>query len=132
MTPDVTVSARQRRCIAALLLTGSVSKAALEVGRSRETVYRWFKLPPFREVLAAAEAESLLGLSATLLGLSHQAVIALERILGDEPELLGDVKEENLRMRAAEIVLTNLLRLSELYTVEARLSKLEEYAKSID
>ena len=130
MTPDVTLSARQRRCIAALLLTGSVSRAAAEVGRSRETVYRWFKLPSFREVLAAAEAESLLALSSALLGLSHQAVIALERVLGDDPEKLGDVKAENLRMRAAEIVLTNLLRLSELYTIEARLGELEAYVKT--
>ena len=112
---------KQRRGIAALLLTGDTAKAAKEAGVSRQTFYRWRKMPHFQQELREAEDAALGDLSRRLVSLSEKAATALEDAL-DAPEL-------RFRLRAAEIILGRLLQLREQVDIEGRLAALEEAVK---
>lgn len=110
----------QRKAIETLLTSGSATEAAENAGVSRNTLYRWMQEPDFQAALAEAEAAALDSLSTRLVGLADQAAGALDDVFNNDKAGIGH------RLRAADIVLSNLLRLRELVTIEARLSELEK------
>lgn len=112
------LSPKQLKTIETLLTQGSVDAAATAAGVSRNSIYKWFKDETFVSELRQAEAEALTSLSRSLVGLGDKATEALRAAL-------DDIKP-SVRLRAAEIVLNNLLRLRELVDIEARLAALEE------
>ena len=111
-------TARQRKAITALLTTGDKNQAAEAAGVSRRTLYRWLHQAEFRAALQLAETEALDELSRELVRLAGKAARTLERAM-DSAEL------DNARIRAADIVLSRLLQLRELVTIEQRLAALE-------
>lgn len=110
----------QRKALETLVATGSISQAAVAAGVARKTVYAWLKDPAFGIALKAAEVEALDNLARSLISLAPAAVAALAAVLNDP------AATHTQRIRAAEAVLANTLRLRELHTIEARLTKLEE------
>jgi phage terminase small subunit len=112
---------RQRRTIESLLTCADVTEAARQAKVSRDTVYRWLKQDAFRSALDQAVQESMAALSRNLVALGDKARKALADALdGDSPTQAGT------RVRAADIVLSRLLQLRELVSLEERVSRLED------
>ena len=114
--------AKQRRCIEALVITGDVTQAAAAGNVARKTVYQWLKSADFREALKEAEADALDNLSRRLVSLADKAASVLETVLDDKKA------SNSQRLRASEIVLSNLLRMRELIDHEERLAAVERAA----
>jgi len=110
---------RQRKAIESLLTSGNVKEAAEKAGVKRQTVYKWFKQPKFKAALADAQRTALESLSRALVRLGDKATATLENAMGDQDAPLG------AKIRAANIVLANLLRLWELVNLEQRVADLE-------
>ena len=122
MTENVTeekdLSPGQLKAIEALLTCGNAVAAAKAAGVARRTLYRWMQDPLFVDALRAAEADAVKGLSRLLAGLGESAGLALS-------DALAPGQKITVRLRAAEIVFGNLLRLRELVDLEARITALE-------
>lgn len=108
----------QQRALEALLLAGSITEAATLAGSTRQALHRWLADPAFVAALREAESEALAALSRRLVTQGEQAAAALTDAL-DPSQGIKD------RLRAAEIVLNNLLKLRELLDFEQRLAALE-------
>jgi len=112
---------KQNQAIAALLSTATHGLAASQAGINVRTLNRWLKLDPFQQALTQAEGALLGKLSRRLLALGDKALDALADIL-ETPNQPG---AGNKRMAASDI-LSQLLRLRELHTLEERVKRLEE------
>jgi hypothetical protein len=110
---------KQTRTIAALCSYRTLGAALEAVKVSRTTLARWRKQPEFIAALEAAQRESLAGLSRSLVVLSDKATAALENTFDDAEAAPG------VKVRAAEVVLVNMLRVAELVDLEQRISELE-------
>ena len=115
-----TVTPKQQKAIEALVLSGSVTEAAKAGGVNRKTLYVWLKQPAFKLALKEAEATALDNLSRRLVSLSDKAAGTLETVLDDLSTSAGH------RLRASDIILSNLLRVKELVDLEARILALEQ------
>ena len=113
------LTTKQRAAIAALLAGGTVRAAALAVGVAEKTIYRWMTDPAFSAALKAAEGDAVNEASRQLVSLASVALEQVRTILEDTNTT------PTLRLRAAQIVLENLLRLRELATLEERITALE-------
>jgi len=113
----------QRKALTALLTSWDTTKAAAVAGVSRDTVYRWMRLPAFREELQTATRASLENLSRGLVTLGSRALEVLEAAL-DDPKAKHAEK-----VRAADIILSKILALRELVDLETRISELERTVK---
>lgn len=109
----------QQKAVAALLQAPNVKEAAALAAVSRGTLYRWMADPNFATALKAAESEALAALSRRLVVMGDAAAAALGDALAPE----RDIRD---RLRAAQIVLDNLLKLKELLDFEQRLAALEQ------
>ena len=116
------LTGKQRKAIEALLVTGDVSAAARAAGVSRDSDYRWLRQPAFLAAVREAEARALDELSRLLVGLGRTAAATLETAMA-EPSAPWAT-----RVRAADAVLSRLLQLRELATLEAQVAALEEAA----
>lgn len=110
---------RQQRAVRALLTTPDMAAAAKEAAVSRETVYKWMQVPAFSTALHAAEADALAAVSRRLVRLADTAATTLEAAMRDEATPIAT------RVRAADAVLSRLLQLRELVTLEERVRELE-------
>lgn len=119
MSTDQTLTAKQRKALEALLLTGEVSGAASAANVTRDTIYRWMKQPVFDAAIREAESRALDELSRVLIRLSRSAVGTLAAAMADKQAPISP------RLRAAEITLNRLLQLRELAVLEARITALE-------
>lgn len=118
MTENVTLNAKQRAAIVALLTTGDMTKAAVVAGVSRESLYRWMRSDPFKTALREAEADAMRSLSRRLAGLGELAADALKDAL-DPNQPMG------MRLRAADLVTARGPALLELTDLLARIEALE-------
>lgn len=111
---------RQTRMIAALLDPANKSQqaACASVGVPVRTLQNWLLDPDFQADLRQAEQALVSHASRRLLALTDDAIARL-----------GDNLEEDARasaqLRAAELVLSHVLKWRELGDLEARLSALE-------
>lgn len=119
MTKDDKLTSRQKRAIASLLSTQTISEASGMTGVSTRTLQRWLLDPTFRAELTKQETEALSVVSRRLVTLADVAVETIKDILSDR-EIPAGVK-----LRASEAVLSNLLRLRELVDLDKRLTALE-------
>ena len=119
---DPSLTSKQRRAVEALLTTGEVVEASQAAGVSRDTLYRWLKLPTFQQAVRQAEAQALDDLSRLLVRLGRTAVATLATAMSDPTVPPAS------RVRAADAALARLLQVRELATLEARLTALEEVA----
>ncbi len=109
---------RQRRALEALLVCPDVKAAAQAAGVGYRTLRGWLKQPAFQQALQEAEQDALAALQRRLVALGLQAGAVLE-------EAMQPLEKTPYRLRAADLVLGNLLRLRELLGLEQRLSDLE-------
>ena len=115
MTKNLTP--KQLRAVESLLTTGDKSQAAELAGVKRQTIYKWLKQPEFQQALREAEAEALQSLSQALARLGSKAADTLDKSM--------DADSDQVRLRAADIVLNRLLQLRELVDLDARITELE-------
>lgn len=127
MNTKGTLTRKQAAAVSALLTTRSVAEAAAASGVGRRTLYTWLaEDEAFRAALASAEEEALSHVVRRLCGLADKAVEALAGVLDDEKA------SASARTRAAEVVLSNLLKIRELRNTEERLAEIEERLDEID
>lgn len=119
MSENVSLTAKQSKTLSALLMTGSVKKAAELSNVSERQLYRWLEQKPFRDALKAAQGQSL-DLAAVRL------VSGLEVVLWELETVIQEGKSESVRMRACSIWLDNLVRIVQGQGLEARIAALEE------
>jgi phage terminase small subunit len=116
--PD-NLTLKQRRAVTALLTQPDTTAAARSAGASRDTLYRWLAEPAFQAALRDAEADALAAVSRRLVRLADAAATTLETAMRDEATPAAT------RVRAADAVLSRLLQLRELVTLEERVRELE-------
>jgi len=114
------LSPKQYQAVQALLVHPNVATAAKSVGVGTRTLYRWLDAPEFRLALNAALDLSLDAATRGLVKLTGRAIHVVETVLGDNES------HPAIRLRAAEIVLSNVLKLCELRTLAQRVAQLEE------
>ncbi len=115
------ITPKQRKAIESLMTNANVLEAAKAAGVSRQTIYRWMNTDvAFQQALCRAETEALTGLSRSLVTLGVKATQTLEQTLSDQSSSAG------ARVRAADIILGQLLQLRELVSLEERISRLEQ------
>lgn len=122
MSKNGTLTARQRRAVAALVCEPTVARASGASGVSRATLYRWLNEPCFEAALTRAQGDALRESVARLSGLMLASLGELARAL-QSPNAA-------LRLRAADIALRHVLGLLEYAEVERRLRALEERAEA--
>jgi hypothetical protein len=108
----------QRKAIECLMTAANTTQAALAANVNRATIYKWMADDTFKSALREAEGEAVEGLSRALVNLGDSASSALRDALLPSQKIAT-------RLRAAEIVIGNLLRLRELVDFESRLIALE-------
>lgn len=123
MSKNETLTARQRRAVAALVSEPTVARASGASGVSRATLYRWLNEPSFEAVLTRAQGDALRESVARLSGLMLASLGELAKTLTQSPN-------PALRLRAADIALRHVLGLLEYADVERRLRALEERAEA--
>ena len=111
---------KQTQAITALLSERSIAAAARQSGVGVATIYRWFDDPVFSKALTAAEGQAIDAAARSLVGMADKALGAVAGVL-DDP-----AAHPATRLRAAEIVLNNLLKMVELRNLERRIKALEE------
>jgi len=119
MQENRTLSAKQRRAVAALLTEPDTTAAAKAAGVSRDTLYRWLAEPAFQAALRDAEAGAIAAVSRALVRLAERAAATLDGAMTD-PAAASSTK-----VRAADIVLARLLQVRELVALESRVAELE-------
>lgn len=119
MQENRTLSAKQRRAIAALLTEPDMTAVAKAAGVSRDTLYRWLADAPFQAAVRDAEAGAIAAVSRSLVRLAERAAATLDGAMTD-PAAASSTK-----VRAADIVLARLLQVRELVVLETRVAELE-------
>lgn len=111
---------RQSRMIAALLDPANKSQAAAckAAGVGERTLATWLHDPDFQDALRQAESQLVNHAARRLLTLTDDAIKAL----ADE---LGPYSKPQHSLRAAELVLSHVLKWRELGELEARIAALE-------
>ena len=125
MNEDLTLNAKQRAAIVALLTTGDVTKAATAAGVSRESLYRWLRDPRFKAELRQAEGDAMRGLARRLAGLGDLAADVLRDAM-DPKSPIG------IRLRATDLYVSRGPALLELVNVQDRLDALERSAMNLE
>lgn len=113
------LSGKQLRAVRALLTHPTVAQAAVDASVSEATIYRWLATPAFRQALAQAEGEAVAAAARRLTMLAESALDTVAAVMTD-PTTPAPV-----RVRAAEVLLANLIKFRELTSFEQRLDALE-------
>lgn len=116
---DLTI--KQKRAIESLLTARTLEEAAKAAGINPRSLTRWMDDPAFRAELARQEGEAIQAATRRLTALADDAVAAVE-------DVLTGYAKPAARLRAAEMVLSNLLKLRELVGLEQRVPELERKA----
>ena len=116
---SATLSPRQYKAVRALLAEPTVAKAAVASGVGESTIYKWLSENLFRAALAQAEGEAVAAAGRRLAALAESALDTVADVMADP------TTPAPTRVRAAEVVLNNLLRYREVTAFEQRLAELE-------
>lgn len=116
---------KRTRAVVALLECRTFSEAAKQADIGRATLRRWLaEDDEFRRMVLDAEGRAIDASARKLIRLSDRAVDSIEAVLY-KPTADG----ASIRLRAAGVVLDQLMRLRELRNVESRLAALEAAAE---
>lgn len=115
----------QHKLIAALLISRNIRAACKVANIPERTAFRWLGDVRFQAALESAEGEQIADVTRRLLVLSDQAIDVLQAVLQSE------TASYPIKVRAAALVLEQLISLRELRNTESRLAALESaiYAK---
>jgi len=116
---------KQVKALECLMAGGTQIEAGEAAGVSREMIRRWLKLPAFREALREAKADSLEAVRMALVAAGSTAVDTLI-------DIATNSGSDSARGRAANDILSNMLRIYEVLTVEERLLVLESRMESLE
>jgi hypothetical protein len=111
------------RAILALLQSPTIEKAAVAVGISTVTLWRWMQLGEFQVRLRSARRQAYSQCIGRLQQASSAAVGTLLRVMTDQGAPVAS------RVRAAESVLDHAAKAIELEDLDVRLSELERDAE---
>jgi predicted nuclease with RNAse H fold len=111
---------KQHQAIQALIAQSSIPSAATSAGVSVRSLYRWLDEPAFRLALNTALDMSIDAAARGMVRLTEKAIQVVETAL-DDTEL-----HPATRLRAADLVLSNMLKLAELRTLAQRVAALED------
>ena len=106
------------KLVAALVLEHDIQTAAMSVGVSRVTAYRWMKEAAFTEELVRQRDAVLTASLESVKTSSARAATALTALL--------DVQDERLRRLVCNDILTRAMKIRELDDFERRLTALEK------
>ena len=120
------LSVKQLRAVRALLTHPTVAQAAVDCALSEATIYRWLANPAFRAALAQAEGEAVAAAGRKLVALAESALDTVAAVMTD-PQA-----PDAVRVRAAEVVLNNLMKFREVIAFETRLADLEREVRGDD
>lgn len=112
------ITAQQTNAIEILLTSRSIQQASETCGIAYKTLRRWMGDPTFKAALIQREGETLDAATRRLSGMGNDAIDTMAAIMANG-------ENEQTRLRAAQGILDNLLRLRELRGVEERLTALE-------
>jgi len=119
------ITPTQRRFLAALLVSRTVSEAIRKANVSERSAWRWMKDEAFRAALVEAEGQVLDAAMRRLLAMQATAIDALEAALTDPQARQSD------KIRAVELALSHILRLRAATTLEERLNELEQRIEEV-
>ena len=115
---------KQEGAIAALLVHQSIGEAAIAIGVSPKTLFRWLRISEFQQSYREARRAVFLQSIARLQQASTTAVSALL-------ETMTDAKSpSSARVRAADIVLNHARQGMEIEDLGARIGALEQAAET--
>ena len=114
--PDI-LTPRQRRVIPILVQARSIEEGAKLAGLSRTTVYKWSRLPDFKEELGRQRDELMNEGMDNLKSQFEKAVAVLAGLL--------DSENETTRRHAANDIIAHALKAKEIQELEERLSSME-------
>ena len=114
-----TLSRRQERAIATLISEPSISESACSAGVGVVTLWRWMKLPQFKEQYRVARREAVSQAICQLQGASTVAVWTLKDIAGNR------VLPSSARVAAAKTILEMSIKGIELEDLAIRVEDLE-------
>jgi hypothetical protein len=113
------LSPRQNRAIEALVSGASASVAASYAGVTPKQVYQWLKKPVFKQEIKDRNHEILESAVNHLTRAASDSVLLLQQAVRDPNQSM------NIRIRAADMILTHLNSYKKLYELEDRLVQLE-------
>ncbi len=113
------LTTKQTRAIAALLTTKDVGSAAKEARIGERTLYTWLDNVSFRAALKQAEAHAIEKAVSLVSGMSQYAVSVIVSLMANERV------SDGVRLRAAQTVLDQMVKLREYADLEARVAALE-------
>lgn len=112
---------KQREAIATLLAGSSVAATADAIGVGERTLHRWLKEDEaFQAELRALEEQVIDVATRRLLNMQTTALDTIDDVLND------DEAGHHVKLRAAGMVLDNMMKLRELRNIEQRLTELEK------
>lgn len=112
-----TLKPKQRAFVKALLTCKDTRAAAAACGVSESSAWRWLREDAVKAALYELESEAMSELSRGLLTLAKDALETLKDAL--------DADKDSDRLKAVDIILSKLLALRELASIENQLSRLE-------
>jgi hypothetical protein len=116
---DMKIGYKQERAITALLSKGTVEQAAIASGIGTRTLYRWLKVPEFKDELRRARRDVF---SQAMDRLQQGSLAAANTLL---KTMVGPDTPEAVRIRAADTVLNHARKSIETEDIAARVSALE-------
>lgn len=120
MNENVTeLTPKQAQAVRSLLAKPSINEAAKDAGVNVRTVYRWLEEPSFSQALTKAQDQAIDAAARGLVGLTEKAIGVVEGVL-DDP-----TGHPATKLRAADLVLSNMLKLVELRNLSERIAALE-------
>jgi hypothetical protein len=111
------LSPRQSRVISILVQARNIEDGAKRAGISKTTIYKWLRLPVFREELARQKNDIMQVGLENLKSQVEKAVSVLAALL--------DSESEAIRRYVANDILTHALKAKELQDIEERLCGIE-------
>jgi len=116
---EVTLTPLQMRAVAGLLGGNSIQESANLAGCSENAVDRWLKLPQFQEALNQGK-KSAFNVACLKLGNAFSlSVDTLVSLMEDKETTTG------YRIKCADLILQNALRVAEIQDMNERLSQIE-------
>ncbi len=113
------LSPKQTQAIRSLLTKPNIALAAKDADVTDRTIYRWLDEPAFRDALTQAEDQAIDAATRGLVSLTEKALLTIASVM------LSPTTHPATKLRAAESVLSNTLKLYELRNLAARLAALE-------